>query len=148
MLQDGGQVDETMLQDGGQVDETSADAGSEPGRRMADNTNSTTIEAALMNINRGPRKRIDVTSILKRPIPTSPAAMPEAIGSFQSQQTDDQTPIIPDKESEAEGPSPPTTNIQATDEPRHEVVITGVPADVAVDNITSETGASRAKTTT
>src|SRR5208282_2792515 len=71
--------------------------------------------------------------------------MPEAISSFQSYQTNDHAPIIVDKESVAEGPSPPTTNIQADNERFVEVVITGVPAEVAVDDITKETGASRAK---
>ena len=112
---------------------------------MADDPNSITIEEALMKVSRGPRKRIDITSITKHQIPVSPAGMPEAISSFQSYQTNDHAPIIVDKESLAEGPRPPTTNIQADNERCVEVVITGVPAEVTVDDITTETGASSVK---
>src|SRR5208282_4571854 len=112
---------------------------------MADDPNSITIEEAIMKVSRGPRKRIDITSITKHQIPVSPAAMPEAISSFQSYKTNDHAPIIVDKESVAEGPSPPITNIQAVNERCVEVVITGVPTEVTVDDITKETGASRAK---
>ena len=98
-----------------------------------------------MKVSRGPRKRIDITSITKHQIPVSPAAIQEAISSFQSYKTNDHAPIIVDKESVAEGASPPTTNIQAVNERCVEVVITGVPAEVTVDDITKETGASRAK---
>ena len=72
---------------------------------MADDPQSMSIEEALMKVSRGPHKRIDITSITKYKIPVSPAAMPEAISSFQSYKTNDQSPIIVDKESVAEGPS-------------------------------------------
>ena len=104
---------------------------------MVDDPHSMFVEEALMKVSRGPHKRIDIASISKHRIPVSPAAMPEAISSFLSSKTNDQTPIIVDKESMAEGSSPPTTNIQAVNERCIEVVITGVPEEVTVDDITT-----------